>query len=90
MTSAPEAGASPQAYQGLSEDQALLLLEQRGANAVPAPAPPRTWRRVLVALSDPLILVLLVAAVVTMATGDTTDSFIIAAVVVVNTTVGVA
>jgi Ca2+-transporting ATPase len=41
-------------------------------------------------LPDPLVVVLLAAAVLTVATGDWTDAAVIALVVVVNTAVGVA
>ena len=43
----------------------------------------------LLQLRDPLVLVLLAAAVLTVATGDWADAAVIALVVVVNTTVGV-
>jgi Ca2+-transporting ATPase len=48
------------------------------------------WARIVKQLRDPLILVLLAAAVLTVATGDLPDSGIILLVVVVNTAVGVA
>jgi P-type Ca2+ transporter type 2C len=44
------------------------------------------WRRVLRQLRDPLILVLLVAAALTVATGDLSDASVI---LLVNTVVGV-
>jgi Ca2+-transporting ATPase len=47
------------------------------------------WRRVLQQLRDPLILVLLVAAALTIATGDFTDAAVILLVITVNTVVGV-
>ena len=48
------------------------------------------WRRVAAQLRDPLIVVLLVAAALTLATGDWTDMSVIVLVIVVNTTVGVS
>jgi hypothetical protein len=45
--------------------------------------------RVVAQLRDPLVLVLLAAAVLTTATGDWTDTTVIMLVVVVNTTTGV-
>jgi P-type Ca2+ transporter type 2C len=47
------------------------------------------WRVVASQLRDPLILVLLAAAVLTLATGDLADASVILLVIVVNTTVGV-
>ena len=44
----------------------------------------------LLQLRDPLVLVLLAAAVLTVATGDWTDAAVITLVIVVNTSVGVA
>jgi Ca2+-transporting ATPase len=41
-------------------------------------------------LRDPLILVLLAAVVLTVATGDLADASVIVLVIVVNTTIGVA
>ena len=48
------------------------------------------WRLVADQLRDPLILVLLAAAVLTVATGDLADASVIVLVIVVNTAVGVA
>jgi len=47
-------------------------------------------RRVMAQVRDPLVLVLLVAAALTVATGDWTDASVILLVIVVNTSVGVA
>ncbi|GAA4629346.1 hypothetical protein GCM10023196_049730 [Actinoallomurus vinaceus] len=56
---------------------------------MPQTPPTRLWRRVAAQLRDPLIVVLLVAAVLTAATGDWTDMAVIVLVIVVNTSVGV-
>ena len=88
------AAASPlgwtAASPGLTQDEASLRLAAYGPNVVPPAPPAPLWRRVLQQLRDPLILVLLVAAVLTVATGDFSDTLVIAFVVVVNTTVGVS
>ena len=78
------------AAKGLSSSQAEARLAADGANVLPARHRVELWRRVLLQLRDPLVLVLLAAAVLTVATGDWADAAIIALVVVVNTTVGVA
>jgi Ca2+-transporting ATPase len=78
------------AAEGLSSAQAAARLASDGANVLPARRRVQLWRRVLLQLRDPLILVLLAAAVLTIATGDWADAAIIALVVIVNTTVGVA
>jgi Ca2+-transporting ATPase len=74
---------------GLSSEQVALALAEHGANTIPAPRPPSTWRRVLMQLRDPMILLLLAAAVLTASLRDFTDLTVILVVVVLNTTVGV-
>lgn len=74
---------------GLTEEQAERLLADHGPNEVGAPPSPPPWSRVAAQLRDPLILVLLAAVVLTVATGDPPDAIVIGLVIVVNTTVGV-
>jgi Ca2+-transporting ATPase len=74
----------------LSAGEARAALANVGRNEVAGPGPSPLWRRVLEQVRDPLILVLLAATALTLATGDLTDAVIIVVVVVVNTTVGVA
>ncbi|GAA3170177.1 cation-transporting P-type ATPase [Nonomuraea salmonea] len=75
---------------GLSAAEAAARLERDGPNLLPRKPPTPLWRRVLTQLRDPLIIVLLVAAVLTITTGDWTDAVVIMLVIVVNTAVGVA
>ncbi|MCA2229923.1 cation-translocating P-type ATPase [Nonomuraea aurantiaca] len=75
---------------GLSAAEAAVRLERDGANLLPQKPPVPLWRRVMAQLRDPLIVVLLVAAALTIVTGDWTDTAVIMLVVVVNTSVGVA
>ncbi|GGK97476.1 ATPase [Sphaerisporangium melleum] len=74
---------------GLSSAEAAKRLERDGRNLLPAKPPLPLWRRMAGQLRDPLIVVLLVAAVLTAVTGDWTDMVVILLVIVVNTTVGV-
>lgn len=74
---------------GLSPRQAALALVEHGPNTIPAPKPPAPWRRVLVQVRDPMILLLIAAAVLTAGLHDLTDLTVILVVVVLNTTVGV-
>ena len=83
----PPAGHVPQ--RGLSSGQAASRLAGDGPNVLPAPRPVPLWRRVAAQLRDPLVLVLLAAAVLTTATGDWTDATVIILVIVVNTTAGI-
>ncbi|GGK95894.1 cation-translocating P-type ATPase [Streptomyces flaveus] len=89
--SAPEEnrlrGATPAG--GLSSDEAARRLALHGPNEIPSEPRTPVWRRVLQQLRDPLILVLLVAAALTIATGDLSDAAVILLVITVNTVVGV-
>ncbi|WP_263106938.1 cation-translocating P-type ATPase [Kitasatospora sp. DSM 101779] len=75
---------------GLTRSQADALLARHGPNEVAPSAGTPLWFRIAAQLRDPLILVLLAAASLTLATGDHADSVVIGLVVVVNTAVGVA
>ncbi|GAA1974642.1 cation-translocating P-type ATPase [Nocardioides panacihumi] len=74
---------------GLSSAEAAELLGVEGPNEV-APTRPRTLpTRIGLQLVDPMILLLCGAFVVVCLLGDVSDAIIIAAVVVLNTTLGV-
>ena len=79
----------PAASPGLSAAEAARRLRENGPNELPRARPDRLWRLVAGQLRDPLILVLLVAAALTLGTGDWTDASVIVLVIVVNTTAGV-
>ncbi|MGE5290504.1 MAG: cation-translocating P-type ATPase [Micromonosporaceae bacterium] len=87
MTS-PTAGpfARPQ---GLRSDVAASRLAAEGPNVVAQRRRVPWWLRVAAQLRDPLILVLIGAAGLTLATGDFSDAAVILVVIVVNTAVGV-
>ena len=74
---------------GLTEEEAARRLDELGPNTVPHAPPPGVLKRVLVQLRDPMILLLCGALAVVVLIGDRSDSLIIAAVVVLNTTIGV-
>ena len=74
---------------GLSPDEAARRLKRYGPNELPEQPRTPVWRRVLYQLRDPLILVLLVAAALTIATGDLSDATVILLVITVNTVVSV-
>ncbi|EPJ40580.1 putative calcium-transporting ATPase [Streptomyces afghaniensis 772] len=74
---------------GLSSVEAARRLALHGPNEIPAEPRTPVWRRVLQQLRDPLILVLLVAAALTIGTGDLSDAAVILFVIIVNTVVGV-
>ena len=73
---------------GLSGAVAARRLTELGPNALPLPRG-RSWAlRVLDQVNHPLIYVLLVAAAVTAALGETVDASVVFAVVVVNAVIG--
>lgn len=74
---------------GLSSVAASELLRQRGPNALTDVPRRPVWRRVSRSLREPLVLVLLAALVLTIATGDVADTLVIALVVLVHTGVSV-
>ena len=74
---------------GLTEAEAARRLAEWGLNQVPVQRQATVISRVLAQLRDPLVLVLLAACVLTVATGDLADTMVIALVILANTTVGV-
>ncbi|MFD0033088.1 cation-translocating P-type ATPase [Streptomyces sp. NPDC127172] len=75
---------------GLTEAEAERRLAERGRNEVAPAQPVAVYTRVLAQLRDPLIMVLLGAALMTVVIGDHPDAVVIGLVIVFNTTVGVA
>ncbi|WP_051820833.1 cation-translocating P-type ATPase [Streptomyces flavochromogenes] len=89
-SAADRALASLRDATGLTEEEAARRLADTGPNEVTARRPAvRLHSRVLAQLTDPLIMVLLGAVVLTLAIGDHPDAIVIGLVVLVNTTVGV-
>jgi len=74
---------------GLSTLEATRRLQELGPNEVRQRGRISVWSSVGVQLRDPLVMVLLAACVLTLATGDLTDAAVIGIVVLVNTAVGV-
>ena len=78
--------------QGLTEREAARRLERVGPNQLDEPSGPGMWRRVLEQLRDPMILVLLGAAVLSLvASGgeDWLDGVIIFIIVAVNAVISI-
>lgn len=74
---------------GLSRAEAAARLAAEGPNAVARPKPPRLTARIGDQLTDPLVMLLLAAAAVTVLLRDWTDTAVIVLVVVLNTAIGV-
>jgi Ca2+-transporting ATPase len=75
---------------GLTERQAARRLAEFGPNTIPERRPPGIPARVIAQLRDPMIMLLLGAAVLALSLRDVTDTAVIAVVIVLNTAVGVA
>ncbi len=73
---------------GLSSQEAESRLEDVGPNKLPEEERPGIFVRVFQHFNDPLIYLLLAAAVVTAVTGHWIDTWVILAVVVVNAVIG--
>ena len=74
---------------GLTTVQATERLAEHGANDLPHQPVPGIVARIGQQLRDPMILLLCGALVLVLAVGDRADAVIIAAVVVLNTAIGV-
>ncbi|WP_434599993.1 cation-translocating P-type ATPase [Streptomyces sp. A5-4] len=77
-------------HAGLTQQEAERLLERHGPNELEEQHKTALRSRIFAQLRDPLILVLLVAVTLTIATGDYADAVVICVVILFNTTVGVA
>lgn len=73
----------------LSSEEAARRLVQTGPNALPQRPRRRLPSRIIGQLRDPMILLLMAAGVITALIGDASDMAVIAAVIVLNTTLGV-
>ena len=73
---------------GLSADEAAARLADYGPNVLPGKPPPGMARIFLRQFLSPLIYILIVAGVVSMAIGEWTDAGFIFAVIVLNVLVG--
>ncbi|MFC4149468.1 cation-transporting P-type ATPase [Micromonospora mangrovi] len=89
-TGRPAAAAVPVAPVGLSAATAEARLRTDGPNRVAPPPRRHLAVRVLHQLTDPLVALLLAAAVLTTVLGDHPDTAVILLVVAVNTAIGVA
>lgn len=74
--------------QGLSTADAKRRLREAGPNRIERTARQPWYRILLHQLADPIVYVLLAAALLAIMIGKVTDSFVVLAVVVLNTTIG--
>jgi Ca2+-transporting ATPase len=74
---------------GLSHQEARARRAHHGPNTLPAPPDTPLWRQVVAQLVEPLVLLLLGAAVLSALLGEVVDAAAILAIVVLNATLGV-
>ncbi len=74
--------------QGLGEGEAAARLAEYGPNKLPQNPPALLWTIVLRQFRSPLIYILALAAIVSVAIGDTKDAAFIAGVLVLNAIIG--
>uniref|UniRef100_A0A832I3V9 Cation-translocating P-type ATPase n=1 Tax=Eiseniibacteriota bacterium TaxID=2212470 RepID=A0A832I3V9_UNCEI len=75
---------------GLSEATAGAALAVWGPNVLAAAPPEPAWRRLAAQFKDTVVVVLLVAAALSLALGDATDTVAIVAILVLNAGLGFA
>ncbi len=80
-----ELGSGPA---GLEPDEAAHRLATEGANALPVRPPPPLWKTFLRQFISPLIAILAVAGALALAIGEVTDAGFIAAVLLLNASIG--
>ncbi len=73
---------------GLSQDEALSRLEAWGPNVIAEDEPPSVWEQLLHQFQSPLVYILLVAMLVTLAIGEYIDAGVIFFVLALNAGIG--
>lgn len=73
---------------GLTEDEAKLRLQRYGRNRLPERKPPSVLQVLLRQFYNPLMYILVFAAVAALAIGDTKDAIFIAVALAINTVIG--
>lgn len=74
--------------EGLTDEEALERLRFYGSNSLPLKEPPGIWTILLHQVLNPLIFILLAAAVASVAIGEMTDAVFILAVIALNSGLG--
>lgn len=74
--------------EGLTEAEVQERLKRYGLNALPAAKQPTIWEIIFHQLTSPLIVILLIAAGISILMGDLTDAFFILVVIALNTALG--
>ena len=73
---------------GISPDEVENRKEKYGRNEIISKGKTSNWKLLLEQFNNPVILILIVAAVLTAIIGDTKDAIFIGVVIILNTTIG--
>ena len=73
---------------GLSDDEAKRRLEKYGENTLPTKEPPTLFKILIHQILNPLIFILLIAALASVFIGEVTDAIFILIVIVLNSALG--
>jgi magnesium-transporting ATPase (P-type) len=74
--------------EGLTTEESKQRLEKYGENKLPAKKPPTIWEIIFSQIKNPLIYILIIAGILSLAIGDFKDSIFIFLVILINTTIG--
>lgn len=74
--------------QGLASEEVAERLEVYGPNSLPVKEPPTIWNILLHQIKNPLIFILIAAALASVAIGERTDAVFIMIVIVLNSGLG--
>lgn len=73
---------------GLSQEEAKTRLEEYGPNSIKEKGGAPIWKLILGQFTDPLIYILLIAALITLFIGEYIETGVIFVIVIINTIVG--
>ena len=74
---------------GISAEKAALLLERHGRNKLAESRKKTVFERFIDQLKDPMVIILIAAAIISGVVGETADAAVILAVVILNSILGV-
>ncbi|HOJ80145.1 MAG TPA: cation-transporting P-type ATPase, partial [Clostridiales bacterium] len=74
---------------GISPEKAALLLERHGRNKLAESRKKTVFERFADQLKDPMVIILIAAAIISGVVGETADAAVILAVVILNSILGV-
>lgn len=75
--------------EGLSPEQAAMRLEKHGRNMLSESRKKTVFQRLLDQLKDPMVVILMVAAVISGIVGEIADAAVILTVVILNSILGI-